>query len=130
MMGMTFGSSLSRRERQIMDILYQRGRAAAAEVMDALPGSPSNSAVRMLLRILEEKGHVRHIREGTRYVYLPVQPRQSAARSVLKQVLQTFFGGSVEKAVATLLSAPDARLSEAELDRLAALIARAKEGSP
>jgi predicted transcriptional regulator len=123
---MTFGSSLSRRERQIMEFLYERGRATAADVMAALPGTPSNSAVRMLLRILEEKGHVRHIRDGTRYVYLPVQARQSAARSVLKQVLQTFFGGSVEKAVATLLAAPDACLSEEELDRLAALIARAK----
>jgi predicted transcriptional regulator len=129
-MGMTFGSSLSRRERQIMEFLYQRGRATAADVGAALPGSPGNSAVRMLLRILEEKGHVRHVREGTRYVYLPVQPRQSAARSVLRQVLQTFFGGSVEKAVATLLSAPDARLSEEELDRLADLIARAKAGTP
>jgi predicted transcriptional regulator len=121
-------SSLSRRERQIMDILYERGQATAAEVEDALPGSPSNSAVRTFLRILEEKGHVRHVKEGARYVYRPVQPRQRAARSVLRQVLRTFFGGSVEKAVATLLSAPDARLSEEELDRLAELIARARKG--
>jgi predicted transcriptional regulator len=119
---------LSRRERQIMDILYQRGEATAAEVMAALSDSPSNSAVRSLLRILEEKGHVGHVRQGMRYVYRPVQPRRSAARSVLKQVLQTFFGGSVEKAVTTLLAAPDSRLSEAELDRLAELIARSREG--
>jgi predicted transcriptional regulator len=127
-MKQTFGSSLSRRERQIMDILYERGAATAAEVMAALTDPPSNSAVRSLLRILEEKGHVRHVKKGMRYLYRPIQPRHSAAQSVLKQVLRTFFGGSVEKAVATLLSAPDSRLSEAELDRLAELIARTREG--
>src|SRR5438270_13353671 len=120
--------TLSRRERQIMDILYERGPATAAEVGAALPGSPSNSAVRTFLRILEEKGHVRHVKEGARYVYRPVQPRHRAARSVLRQVLRTVFGGSVEKAVATLLSTPDARLSQEELDRLAELIARARKG--
>jgi predicted transcriptional regulator len=127
-MGPSFETTLSRRERQIMDILYARGEATAAEVMAALTDPPSNSAVRSLLRILEEKGHVRHVKEGMRYIYRPVQPRRSAAHSVLKQVLQTFFGGSVEKAVTTLLSAPDSRLSEAELDRLAELIARSREG--
>ena len=124
----SFETHLSRRERQIMDIVYERGSATAAEVMAALSDAPSNAAVRSLLRILEEKGHVRHVKKGMRYLYLPVQPRHRAARSVLKQVLQTFFGGSVEKAVTTLLSAPDSRLSEAELERLAELIARAREG--
>ena len=120
--------TLSRRERQIMDILYQRGRATAAEIHAALPDPPSYSAVRAKLRVLEEKGHVRHVKKGMRYLYRPVQPRQSAAHSVLKQVLHTFFGGSVEKAVTTLLSAPDSRLSDAELERLAELIARSREG--
>jgi predicted transcriptional regulator len=127
-MSQSFETPLSRRERQIMDILYQRGQATAAEVMAALSDPPSNSAVRSLLRILEEKGHVRHVKKGMRYLYRPVQPRQSAAHSVLKQVLHTFFGGSVEKAVTTLLSAPDSRLSDAELERLAELIARSREG--
>jgi predicted transcriptional regulator len=127
-MAQSFETTLSRRERQIMDILYQRGQATAAEVMAALSDPPSNSAVRSLLRILEEKGHVRHVKKGMRYLYRPVQPRQSAAHSVLKQVLHTFFGGSVEKAVTTLLSAPDSRLSDAELERLAELIARSREG--
>jgi predicted transcriptional regulator len=127
-MDQSFETSLSRRERQIMDILFERGEATAAEVMAALSDPPSNSAVRSLLRILEEKGHVRHVKKGMRYLYRPVQPRQSAAHSVLRQVLHTFFGGSVEKAVTTLLSAPDSRLSDAELDRLAELIARSREG--
>ena len=127
-MGQSFEIPLSRRERQIMDILFERGEATAAEVMAALSDPPSNSAVRSLLRILEEKGHVRHVKKGMRYLYRPVQPRQSAAHSVLKQVLHTFFGGSVEKAVTTLLSAPDSRLSDAELERLAELIARSREG--
>ena len=124
----TSASNLSRRERQIMDILYRREQATAAEVMEALPDPPSYSAVRALLRILEDKGHVRHMQEGTRYVYLPTQPRQSAARGALAQVVQTFFGGSVEKVVATLLSDTDTRLSDEELSRLAALIEQAKEG--
>ena len=127
-MDQSFETTLSRRERQIMDILFERGEATAAEVMAALTDSPSNSAVRSLLRILEEKGHVRHVKKGMRYLYRPIEPRQRAARSVLRQVLQTFFGGSVEKAVTTLLSAPDSRLSDAELDRLAELIARSREG--
>ena len=127
-MGQSFETHLSRRERQIMDILYERGAATAAAVLAALSDPPGNSAVRSLLRILEAKGHVRHVKKGVRYLYLPVQPRQSAAQSVLRQVLQTFFGGSVEKAVTTLLAAPDSRLSEAEWERLAELIARAREG--
>src|SRR5688572_1296816 len=104
----TFGSQLSRRERQIMDVLYRNGQATAAEVLEALPDPPGNSAVRTLLRILEEKGHLTHTQEGVRYVYRPTQPRQSAARSALAQVVHTFFGGSVENAVASMLSDADA----------------------
>lgn len=125
-----FGSHLSRRERQIMDVIYRLGAASAAEVMEALPDPPGYSAVRGLLRILVEKGHLTHTQEGVRYVYRPTQPRQSAARSALAQVLQTFFGGSVEDAVATLLSEAETRPSEAELARLAALIEQARERSP
>ena len=119
---------LSRRERQIMDVLYRRGRATAAEVRKEMPDPPGYSAVRALLRILEEKGHARHEEEGARYVFLPSEPRSQAARSALSRVVETFFAGSVEDAVATLLSSGERRLSEAELERLAALIEQAKEG--
>jgi len=124
----TGGDALSRRERQIMDVVYRNGRTTAADVLAGLPDPPSYSSVRALLRVLEEKGHVRHVEEGKRYVYLPTQPRPVAARSALSQVVQTFFGGSVEKAVTTLLSSADAQLSEEELARLAALIDSAREG--
>jgi predicted transcriptional regulator len=117
---------LSRRERQIMDILYELGRASAADVQERLPDAPGYSAVRALLRILEEKGHLRHEQEGARYVYLPTQLRSRAAQSALSQVVRTFFGGSVEKTVATLLSSKDADLSPEELERLARLIEEAK----
>lgn len=120
-------NALSRRERQIMDIIYERGRASAVEVLEALPDPPTYSSVRALLRVLEEKGHLRHEEQGKKYIYLPTQPRQRAARSALKQVLRTFFGGSMENAVATLLSDTDTKVSREELDRLAALIDRAKE---
>lgn len=120
-------NALSRRERQIMDIIYERGRASAVEVLEALPDPPTYSSVRALLRVLEEKGHLRHEEQGKKYIYLPTQPRQYAARSALKQVLRTFFGGSMENAVATLLSDTDTKVSREELDRLAALIDRAKE---
>ena len=123
-----FGRDLSRRERQIMDVIYQRGQATAGEVLEGLPDPPSYSAVRALLRVLETKGHVRHKQEANRYIYLPTQPRSRAAQSALAQVVQTFFGGSVEQTVATLLSDADTRLSEAELSRLAELIEQAKEG--
>ena len=122
------GNRLSRRERQIMDIVYERGQATAADVVAALPDPPSYSAVRALLRILEEKGHLTHAEDGRRYVYRPTQPRQSAARSALRQVVQTFFGGSAERAVATLLSDTDTRLSDEEWARLSRLIDEAKEG--
>src|SRR5207237_8701102 len=90
---------VSRRERQILDILYQRGRATAAEVLAALPEPPSYSAVRALLRILEEKGHVRHEQDGPRYIYLPTVARDNAQRSALRHILQTFFDGSAEQAI-------------------------------
>ena len=119
---------LSRRERQIMDIIYQLERAAAAEVLAALPDPPSYSSVRALLGVLEAKGHLRHVKDGARYVYLPTRPRQNAARSALHQVMQTFFAGSVEQTVATLLSVSDTPLSEGEWGRLSAMIDKAKEG--
>ncbi len=120
--------TLSRRERQIMDIIYRQGRAAAAEVLAALPDPPSYSSVRALLGILETKGHLQHVKDGPRYVYLPTRPRAAAARTALRSVMQTFFGGSVEQTVATLLS--DTPLSPDELARLSRLIDRAKAEDP
>jgi predicted transcriptional regulator len=127
---MSFGIPLSRRERQIMDVLFEHGRASAAEVMAALPDAPSYSAVRALLRVLEEKGHVRHVRRGKSYLYEPTHPRKSAARAALKQVLRTFFGGSVEQVVAALVSDADLQLSDEELKRLSRLIEEAKVDPP
>jgi predicted transcriptional regulator len=118
---------LSRRERQIMDVLYERGRATAAEVREAMPDPPGYSAVRTLLRILEEKGHVRHEQEGARYVYLPREPASRMAESALARVVRTFFGGSVERTVASLISSDEAQLSPEELDRLSRLIDEARE---
>ena len=120
--------NLSRRERQIMDIIYRRGRASVGEVLNDLPDPPSYSAVRALLRILENKGHVTHKKEGPRYIYMPTQPRQSAGESALQRVFQTFFDGSIEKTVAALLDVSDSSLSDAEFDRLAQLINEAKKG--
>jgi BlaI family penicillinase repressor len=121
--------SLTRRERQIMDILYRRGRATAAEVMEELPGDPSYSTVRTQLRVLEEKGHVRHDEEGLRYVYSAAVPRHAARRSALRHLVNTFFEGSTEKVV-TALVGEGAHLSQDELDRIAALIDKArKDGS-
>jgi predicted transcriptional regulator len=120
---------LSRRERQIMDILYRQGRATAAEIHEALPDPPSYSAVRAMLRILEEKGHIRHEAEDLRYVFMPVVPRDKARRSAVRHMLDTFFDGSPEQAVATLLDVSARDLSEKDLDRMAALIDKArKEG--
>jgi predicted transcriptional regulator len=124
---MTLGGRFSRRERQIMDILYEKGEASAVDVLERLADPPGYSAVRALLRILEEKGHVRHRREGARYIYRPAAERRQAAQSALGQVVRTFFGGSVEQAVTTLVSDSDTRLSDEELDRLARLIAQARE---
>ena len=118
---------LSRRERQNMDAVYAHGQATATQVREAMPDPPSYSAVRASLRILEEKGHLRHEIDRTRYVYAPTKPRGLAARSMLRQVVQTFFGGSVERTVATLLSSPEGNLSQEELERLSALIEEAKK---
>ncbi|HEY7911298.1 MAG TPA: BlaI/MecI/CopY family transcriptional regulator [Blastocatellia bacterium] len=120
---------LSRRERQIMDAVYQLGQATAAEVLDRIPEPPSYSAVRAMLRLLEEKGYLRHKQDGPRYLYLPTVTRDRARRSALKQMLQTFFDGSTEQAVAALLDLSRAKLSEEELDRLSRIIDEArKEG--
>ncbi len=126
---MTKHTVLSRRERQIMDIIYQRRQATAAEVMEHLPDPPSYSAVRALLRVLEEKGHVRHKHDGPRYVFYPTVSHDRARQSALKQVVGTFFEDSTEQAVATLLDMSAKEMSEVELDRLAELIEQArKEG--
>jgi BlaI family transcriptional regulator, penicillinase repressor len=120
---------LSRRERQIMDVIHARGEATAAEVLAALPSPPGYSAVRALLRILEEKGHVRHHREGTRYVYLARTSPERARRSALQRVVSTFFQGSVAGAMAALLETRDTELSDIELTKLQELIDQArKEG--
>ena len=120
---------LTRRERQIMDILFRRGRATAAEVMEELPGDPSYSTVRTQLRVLEDKGHARHEEEGLRYVYMPAMGRTTARKSALRHLVDTFFDGSAENVVAALLGGEAARLSEAELQRIADLVAKArKEG--
>ncbi|HUQ91816.1 MAG TPA: BlaI/MecI/CopY family transcriptional regulator [Bryobacteraceae bacterium] len=113
---------LSRRERQIMDILYRLGNASAAEIRDALPDPPSNSAVRTMLRILEEKGHILHKEENQRYIFLPKVSREKAKRGALRHLIDTFFDGSVEHAVAALLDSKSSKLAADELDRLSRLI--------
>jgi predicted transcriptional regulator len=113
-----------------MDILYRRRRATAGEVMTDLPGDPSYSTVRTQLRVLEQKGHVRHEEHGLRYVYMPAVAKSAARRSALKHLVETFFDGSAEKTVAALLGGEASRLSDDELDRIEALIEDArKEGS-
>src|SRR6266704_6946266 len=113
---------LTRRERQIMDILYRRGRATANDVMADLPGDPSYSTVRAQLRVLEDKGHVRHEEEGLRYVYIPTVPRHEVRQSALKHLVDTFFEGSTQKVVAALLGTDGSRVSPEELERIAELI--------
>lgn len=125
-MAKTLHSALTRRERQIMDILYRRGRATASDVMADLPGQPSSSTVRTQLRVLEEKGHVRHEEHGLRYVYMPEVPRHAARRSALRHLVDTFFDGSAEQVVAAVLGGEGARLSEEQLDRIADLLAKAR----
>ena len=119
--------SLTRRERQIMDILYRRGRATANEVMAELPGDPHYSTVRTQLRVLEEKGHVSHEEDGLRYIYVPALPRRAARKSALRHLVDTFFDGSAEQVVAAVLGGEGARLSDDELDRIAELIDKAKK---
>lgn len=126
-MSHTLHAVLSRRERQIMDILFRRGRASAAEVMADLADDTTYSTVRTQLRVLEQKGHVRHDQEGLKFVYTPVVRRHAARKSALRHVVDTFFDGSPEKAVAALLGGEATRLSQEELDRLADLIARARQ---
>jgi predicted transcriptional regulator len=117
---------LSRRERQIMEILYQRGKASASDVREAMEDAPSYSAVRAMLRVLEEKGHVRHQEEGLKYVYVPVVARDKAKRSAVKHMLDTFFAGSPEQIVAALLDVSAEKLTSDELDRMADLIEKAR----
>jgi BlaI family penicillinase repressor len=120
------GTGLSRREREILDILHRLGQATVAEVRDLLPEPPSYSAVRSILRILGEKGHVRFREDGKRYLYSPVEAPQSAARSALQQVVQNFFGGSLEHAVKAFLTDGDADVSAEELERLSKMIEQAR----
>jgi predicted transcriptional regulator len=117
---------LSRRERQIMDILYQRGKASASEVREGMEDAPGYSAVRAMLRVLEEKGHVKHQAEGLKYVYVPVVARDKAKRSAVKHVMETFFNGSPEQIVAALLDVASTRLTPEELDRMSEMIENAK----
>ena len=119
-------TDLSRRERQIMDLLYQRGRAAVGDVMEGIPDPPSYSAVRAMLRTLEEKGHVTHIEDGRAYIYEPRIQKEAAREGALSHLLKTFFDGSTEKAVAALLDLKGSQLSRAELDRVASLVNQAK----
>jgi len=119
-------ADLSRRERQIMDIVYREGRAAASDVLERMPDPPSYSAVRAMLRVLEQKGVLEHELEGLRYVYRPTLPKQSARKSALRNVVHTFFEGSIEKAVATLLDLSREDLRDEELERLSALIEQAR----
>lgn len=120
-------TTLTRREREVMDVIYRLGRATAVEVLEKMPDPPSYSAVRTFLRLLEEKGQVRHVEDGPRYVYMPTVPRGDARRSALAHVVRTFFAGSVEQAVATLVESSRSKLSQEELDRLADVIERAKK---
>jgi BlaI family penicillinase repressor len=118
---------LSRRERQIMDILYQRGKGSASDVREAMEDAPGYSAVRAMLRVLEEKGHVKHQAEGLKYVYVPVVAREKAKRSAVKHLLDTFFAGSPEQIVAALLDVSATRLTREELDRMSEMIEKAKQ---
>ena len=119
---------LTKRERQIMDVLYKLGRATAADIRQRLDGAPSDSTVRTQLRVLEAKGHVRHEEHGLRYLYLPTVPRHAARRSALRHLVDTFFDGSTAKAVAALLGGEGARVSDDDLDRIARLVEDARRG--
>lgn len=122
-------TGLSRRERQIMEILYRDGKASVSQVMEAMHDAPGYSAVRAMMRVLEEKGHVRHQAEGLKYVYVPVVAREKAKRSAVKHLLDTFFSEAPEQVVAALLDVSSNRLTNEELDRMSAMIEKArKEG--
>lgn len=124
---MDIQGKLSRRERQIVDILYRKGRATVAEVMEGMPDAPSYSAVRTTLRILEEKGHVTHVEEGPRYVYAPAVAPDSARKDALRHLVRTFFDGSPERAAVALLKMSDTQISEEQVDRVRDEIHRAEE---
>jgi BlaI family transcriptional regulator, penicillinase repressor len=117
----------SRREREIMDALYTLGRASAAQILEQIPDPPSNTAIRTLLTILEKKGHVRHLSDGTRYIYEPLVAREQMGRRAIDSLLKTFFDDSVERAVTALLTRKDAEISREELERLSQLIEKAKQ---
>ena len=119
---------LTKRERQIMDVLYRLGRATAAEIMDGVPGAPGYSTVRTQLRVLERKGHVKHEEQGLRYIYMPTLPRHSARKSALKHLVDTFFDGSSAKAVAALLGGEASKVSDDDLDRIAEIVEGARRG--
>jgi predicted transcriptional regulator len=121
--------NLSRRERQIMDVLYSRGRATVSEVVEGLPDPPSYSAVRAALATLEAKGYLRHEKDGAKFVFIPRTSAESAKRSAIRHLIQTFFRGSREDAVAALLEVSPAQFSDEELDRLAGLIEKARKGA-
>jgi BlaI family penicillinase repressor len=123
---MSAPGGFSRREREILDILYQRGKASASEVRDAMEDAPSNSAVRTLLRVLEEKGHVRRKAEGLKYVYVPSVAKEKAKRTAVKHLLETYFDGSSEQIVAALLDVSSTGLTRQELDRMTEMIEKAK----
>ena len=129
-MSQSLHTVLTRRERQIMDVLFRAGRATAAEVMEQLSGEPSYSTVRTQLRVLEEKGPVRHEDDGVRFVYMPAVTRQAARKSALRHLLDTFFDGSAEKAVAALLGGEGSRVTGEELERIADLISKARKERP
>ncbi len=120
---------LTKRERQIMDVIYRLGRGSASEILDQVPGAPSYSTIRTQLRVLEEKGHLRHEEEGLRYVYSPTVPRHAARRSALKHLVDTFFEGSNAKLVAALLGGDAAKVSDDDLARIAELVAAARKES-
>jgi predicted transcriptional regulator len=127
LMSRTVLPDLSRRERQIVDVLFKLGRSSTAEVRAELPDPPSYSAVRALLRILEEKGHVRHEQDGPRYVYMPTVARENAKRSALRHLVQTFFEGSTAQAISALLDSSASKLSDADLDRLGRILDEARK---
>ncbi len=118
---------LSRREREIMDIVYARGQASATEVLEDMPDRLNRSSVRTMLRILEEKGHLKHTKKGREFIYQPVKARQRAGQSAMRRVLTTFFNGSLEKAVAAHMADPGAELSPAEIKQLAKLIRQVQQ---
>jgi predicted transcriptional regulator len=120
-------AQLSRRERQIMEVVYERGRVTAAEVREQMPDPPSYSAVRAMLRILEDKGHLRHEQDGPRYVFMPTVPHEEASETALRRLVRTFFGGSPEGAMAALLDLEGERLDEEALDRIAERIDEARK---